>query len=84
MFSRPELMFTVKLQPFMSEADEIFEIPLRFFAAFERIRPDPRNEMQCVEGMTQLYEPGPYPASELIIHVGILAHFLCRVPLVPS
>ena len=62
MFGRPELMFTVKLRPHMSEADEIFEVPLIFFAAFERIRPDPRDEMQRVEGIIQLYEPGPYPA----------------------
>ena len=83
MFGRPELMFTVKLRPFMSEAHEIFEVPLIFFAAFERIRPDPRNEMQCVEGIIQLYKPGPYPAREPILHVGVLAHVLCRVPLVP-
>jgi len=81
MFGRPELMF-VKLWPFMSEAHEIFEIPLIFFAAFERIRLDPRNEMPCVEGIIQLYKPGPYPAHEHIIHLGFPAHVL-TVLLVP-
>jgi len=30
-----------------------------------------------------LYEPGPLPALEPIMHVGFLSHVLCRVPLVP-
>ena len=67
----------------MSEADEIFEVPMKCFAALERIRLNPRNDMQCVEGIIQSYEPGTYPARGPILHVGFLAHVLCHVPLVP-
>ena len=82
MFGCSELMFTIKLQPHMSEVEESFKVPLNF-AAFEKIRPDPRDEIQRVEGIIQLYEPDPYPAREPILHVGFLAHVLCRMPLVP-
>ena len=45
MFGRPELMFTVKIRPHISEVDEIFGIPLIALAAFEIIRSYP--EMRC-------------------------------------
>ena len=33
--------------------------------------------------MIQLYEPGPFPALDPILHVGFLSNVICRVPLVP-
>ena len=63
--------------------EAIFLIPLIFISAFERVKLDPDDEMHKIGDIIQLYEPGPLPAFEPIMHVGFLSHVLCRVPLVP-
>ena len=83
MFGRPELIFKVKLKRYNGDKDDFLEIPLIFFSAFERVRLDPDDEMHKLGDIIQLYEPGPLPALEPIMHVGFLSHVLCRVPLVP-
>ena len=83
MFGRSELLFTVKLRPYQSGPADILDVPLIFFSAFERLRPDPQDEMQRIGDIIRLYEPGPYPALEPIMHVGFLTHVLCRAPLIP-
>ena len=80
MFGRPELLFTIKIRKF---SGEIFEIPLVFFSAFERVVLETDDQMHQMGDIIQLYEPGPLPALEPILHVGFLSHVLCRVPLVP-
>ncbi len=83
MFGRPELIFKVKLKRYNGDKDGFLEIPLIFFSAIERVRLDPDDEMHKLGDIIQLYEPGPLPALEPIMHVGFLSHVLCRVPLVP-
>ena len=83
MFGRPELIFKVKLKRYNGDKDDFLEIQLIFFSAFERVRLDPDDEMHKLGDIIQLYEPGPLPALEPIVHVGFLSHVLCRVPLVP-
>ena len=83
MFGRPELIFKVKLKRYNGDKDDILEIPLIFLSAFERVRLDPDDEMHKLGDIIQLYETGPLPALEPIMHVGFLSHVLCRVPLVP-
>ena len=73
----------VKLRPHQSGPADILDVPLIFFSAFERLRPDPQDEMQRIGDIIRLYEPGPYSALEPIMHVGFLIHVLCRAPLIP-
>ena len=83
MFGRPELMFKVKLKPYGEVRDESIELPLIFFSAFERVALESDDKMHRMGNIIQLYEPGPLPALEPIMHVGALSHVLCRVPLIP-
>ena len=76
MFGRPELIFKVKLKRYNGAKDDFLEIPLIFFSAFERVRLDPDDEMHKLGDIIQLYEPGPLPALEPIMHVGFLSHVL--------
>ncbi len=69
MFGRPELMFKVKLKPHGEIRDESMELPLIFFSAFERVALDPDDKMHRMGNIIQLYEPGPLPALEPIMHV---------------
>jgi len=83
LFGRPELMFKVKLKPYGEIRDESMELPLIFFSAFERVALESDDKMHRMGNIIQLYEPGPLPALEPIMHVGFLSHVLCRVPLIP-
>ncbi len=83
MFGRPELMFKVKLKSFGEIRDESMELPLIFFSAFERVALESDYKMHSMGNIIQLYEPGPLPALEPIMHVGFLSHVLCRVSLIP-
>ncbi len=80
MFGRAELLFTIRLK---RRNGEVFEIPLIFFSAFERVQLESDNEMHKMGDIIQLYEPGPLPVHEPIMYVGFLSHVLCRVPLIP-
>ena len=91
MFGRPELIFKVTLKRYIvtanhsiitSEEDSL-EIPLIFFSAFERVILDDSDSLHRMGEIILLYEPGPRPALEHIMHVGFLSPVLCRVPLVP-
>ncbi len=83
MFGRPELIFKVKLKAYNDVESHTHEIPLIFFSALERVQLDPADEMHRLGDIIQLYEPGPLPALEPIMHVGFLCHVLCRAPLMP-
>jgi hypothetical protein len=91
MFGRPELIFKVTLKRYIVAADhsiitseeDALEIPLIFFSAFERVILDDSDSLHRMGEIILLYEPGPLPALEPIMHVGFLSHVLCRVPLVP-
>mgnify|MGYP003345460249 CR=1 FL=1 len=61
----------------------IFEVPIVFFSAFERVNLTPDKPMQRLLDIQQLYEPGPWPSLDPIMHVGLLRHVLGRAPLVP-
>ena len=74
-------MFKVKLKPYGKIRNESMELPLIFFSAFERVALDPDDKMHRMGNIIQLYEPGPLPALEPIMHVGFLSHG--RVPLIP-
>ena len=82
-FDRPQLLFKVKLRKYGGDELDIFEIPLVLFSAFERDQLETDYQMHQMGDIIQLYEPGPLPALELILHVGFLTHVLCRVPLIP-
>ena len=83
MFGRPELMFKVKLKPYGEIRNKSMELPLIFFSAFERVALESDDQMHGMGNIIQLYEPGPLPALEPIMHVGFLSHVLCKVPLIP-
>ena len=83
MFGRPHLLFKVKLRKYGGNEFDIFEIPLVYFSAFGRVQLETDDQMHQMGDIIQLYEPGPLPALEPILHVGFLAHVLCRVPLIP-
>ena len=83
MFGRPQLLFKVKLRKYCGNKIDIFEVPLVLFSAFERVKLETDDQMHQMGDIIQLYEPGPLPALEPILHVGFLAHVLCRVPLIP-
>ena len=48
-----------------------------------RVQLETDDPMHQMGDIIQLYEPGPLPALEPILHVGFLGHVLCRVPLIP-
>ena len=85
LFGRPELLGQIKLRPIgATEADDAdFEVPIVFFSAFERVNLTPDKPMQRILDIQQLYEPGPWPSLDPIMHVGLLRHVLGRAPLVP-
>lgn len=64
----------VKLKPYNAAEADALEIPLVFFSALERVQLDPEDEMHRIGDIIQLYEPGPLPALEPIMHVGFLSH----------
>ena len=72
MFGRPELIFKVKLKAYNDVENHTHEIPLIFFSALERVQLDLADEMHRLGDIIQLYEPGPLPALEPIMHVGFL------------
>ena len=76
-------MFKVKLKPYGKIRNESMELPLIFFSAFERVALESDDKMHRIGNIFQLYEPGPLPALEPIMHVGFLSHVLCRVPRIP-
>ena len=84
MFARAELLFEVELRPIgATSTAEHFRIPLVFFSAFERTNLTPDNPMQRHGDIIQLYEPGPWPSLQPILHVGFVSNILCRAPLMP-
>ena len=76
-------MFKATFRPIGGMKDDEFEVPLIFYSAFKRTVLTPQNNMQRRLGVIQLYEPGPWPALEPVLHVDFLSNVLCRVPLVP-
>ena len=76
-------MFKVKLKPYGEIRDDTLELPLIFFSALESEALESVDKMHRMGNIIQLYEPGPLPALEPIMHVGFLSHVLCRVPLIP-
>ena len=83
MFGRPELMGKIKLRPIGGTEADDFEVPIVFFSAFERVALTPDKPMQRLMETIQLYEPGPWPSLQPIMHVGLLRNVLGRAPLVP-
>ena len=85
LFGCPELLGQIRLRPIgATEADDAdFEVPIVFFSAFERVNLTPDKPMQRILETQQLYEPGPWPSLDPIMHVGLLRHVLGRAPLVP-
>ncbi len=72
MFGRPQLLFKVKLRKYSGNKIDIFEVPLVLFSAFERVQLETDDQMHQMGDIIQLYEPGPLPALEPILHVGFL------------
>ena len=83
MFGRPILMFKCTFRPLGGTREDDFEVPLIFFSAFSRTNLTPNHVMQRRLEAIQLYEPGPYPSKDPILHVGFLSNVLCRAPLMP-
>lgn len=83
LFARPLLMFTARLRPIGGTPNDEFELPLIFYSAFKRTMLTPHNIMQSYLDIVQLYEPGPWPSLEPVLHVDFLCNVLCRAPLVP-
>ena len=79
MLGRPVLMFKVKLKQYGEIRNELMELPLIFFSAFERVALESDDKMHRMGKIIQLYEPGPLPALEAIMHVGFLSHVLCSL-----
>ncbi len=79
-------MFKVKLKPYGGIRDDTMELPLICFSAFERVALESDDKMYRMGKIIQLYEPGPLPALEQIMHIGFndrFGHVLCIVPLIP-
>ena len=75
---------------FQSQAKEVrwrqnryFRDSTRIVFRLERVQLETEDQMHQMGDIIQLYEPGPLPALEPILHLGFLAHVLCRVPLIP-
>ena len=85
MFGRPELLGMITLRPIgATPADNAdIDVPIVFFSAFERLELTPNKPMQRMLNITQIYEPGPWPSLDPIMHVGLLRNVLGRAPLVP-
>ena len=89
LFGRPELIFKVTLKRYIvvdnhsiiTSEEDTLEIPVIYFSAFERVILDDSDSLHIGETI-RLYEPGPLPALEPIMHVVFLSHVLCKVPLV--
>jgi hypothetical protein len=77
MFGRPELIFKVTLKRYIVAAnhsiitseEDALEIPLIFFSGFEQVILDDSDSLHRMGEIILLYEPGPLPALEPIMHV---------------
>ena len=87
-YGRPIEFYSAKLSSKLrsfSDADTScdYTIDIVYFSAMEPLDLPQRNPMQSEAGFKLLYEPGPCPPLEPVLHIGYVSNILCRVPLVP-
>ena len=86
MYGRPHGIYRVKLRPYTArDSTRDYEVDLVYFTAMEPLNLPSRlsNPTQSEAGFKLLYEPGPWPPLEPVLHVGYVSNILCRAPLVP-